>query len=68
MVDHIQILSDLIKNKKSTINPISQKDNKCFQYTVTVVLNHEETKTDPQLITKNQTFNKYNWEGISFPS
>ena len=31
-----------IKNKKSTTNPINKKDNKCFQYTVTVALNHEE--------------------------
>ena len=31
-----------IKNKKSTINPINKKDNKCFHYAVTVALNHEE--------------------------
>ena len=29
-----------IKNKKATINPINKKDNKCFQYTVTVALNY----------------------------
>ena len=28
---------DWIKNKKATINPINKKDNKCFQYVVTVV-------------------------------
>ena len=33
-----------IKNKKATINPINEKDNKCFQYTVTVALNYEEIK------------------------
>ena len=27
---------DWIKNKKATINPINKKDNKCFQYAVTV--------------------------------
>ena len=32
---------DWIKNKKATTNPINKKDNKCFQYTVTDVLNHE---------------------------
>ena len=32
---------DWIKNKKSTINPVNKKD-KCFQYPVTVVLNHGE--------------------------
>ena len=30
-----------MKNKKSAINPINKKD-KCFQYPVTVALNHEE--------------------------
>ena len=41
---------DWIKNKKATINPISKKDNKRFQYTVTVALNYEEIKRDPQRI------------------
>ena len=35
---------DWIKNKVATINPINKKDNKQFQYPVTVVLNHEEIK------------------------
>ena len=35
---------DWIKNKKATINPIDKKDNKCFQYALAVVLNHEEIK------------------------
>ena len=26
---------DWIKNKKGTINPISKKDNRCFQYAIT---------------------------------
>ena len=33
-----------IKNKKVTINPINKNNNKCFQYSVTVVLNHKEIK------------------------
>ena len=36
---------DWIKNKKVTINLTNKKDNTCFQYTVTVVLNHEALKT-----------------------
>ena len=32
------------KNKKATINPVNKKDNKCFQYTLTVVLNRKEIK------------------------
>ena len=27
---------DWIKNKKALINPINKKDNKCFQYAITV--------------------------------
>ena len=43
--------------------------NKCFQYTVTVALNYEEIKKDPQRITKVEPFiNKYNWEGINYSS
>ena len=55
--------------KNATINSINKKDNKCFKYTVTIVLNHEEIKEDPQRITEIKHFiNKYNWEGIKFPS
>ena len=36
--------SDWIKSKKAAINLINKKDNKCFQYAVTVALNHEETE------------------------
>ena len=58
-----------MKNKKATINPINKKDNKCFQCAITVALNYEEIKKDPQRITKIIPFiNRYNWEGIFFPS
>ena len=40
-----------MKNKKATINPVLD-DNKCFQYTATVALNHEETRNHPQRISK----------------
>ena len=60
---------DWIKNKKATVNPTNKKDNKQFQYAITVVLNHKEIKKDPQKITKIKPFiKKYNWEGINFPS
>ena len=53
---------DLIKNIKATINPINKKDNKCFQYTVTVRSNQEEIKKDLKKITNIKPFiNKYNW-------
>ena len=58
-----------IKNKKATINLINKKDNKCFQYAIRVALNYEEIKKDPQRVTKIKPFiNKYNWEGINYPS
>ena len=56
-----------IKNKTSITNPF--KYSKCFQYVVTVVLNHEEIKKDWQRITKIKSFiNKCNLEGINVPS
>ena len=60
---------DWIKSKKATINSMNKKDSKSFQYAVAVTLNHKEIKKDPQRITKIKPFiNKYNWEGIHFPS
>ena len=47
---------DWIKNKKATINPINIKDKKLFQFALTVSLNHEEIKKDPQRITKIKPF------------
>ena len=56
-------------NKKATINLINKKENKCFQYAVTVSLNYKEIKSNLQRITKIKAFiNKFNWEGINYPS
>ena len=44
MVDLILDSLDWMNNKKLTINPINKKDNKCFQYAVTVTLIHKEIK------------------------
>ena len=38
--------------KKATINSINKKENKCFQYTIKIALNHEEIKGHPERITK----------------
>ena len=57
-----------IKDKKSTINP-KNNDYKCFQYAVTVVLNHDKINKDPQRVSKIKPFiNQYNWNDIAFPS
>ena len=51
---------DWIKSKKATINPINKKDNKCFQYAVTVSLNYEQIRKHVERITKIKPFiNKY---------
>ena len=49
---------DWIKNKNGTINLINKKDKKCFQYTITVTLNHEEIGKNPESITKTKSFLK----------
>ena len=36
-----------INDKKSTINP-KNNDYKCFQYAITVALNHDKINKDPQ--------------------
>ena len=60
---------DSIKNKEATIIPINKKDSKCFQYAVTIVLNHEEIRKYFQRKRKIKPFiNKYNWKGINFSS
>ena len=51
------------------LNLINKKDNKCFQYAVTVALNQEEIEKHAERIIKIKPFvNKYKWEGIIFPS
>ena len=57
-----------LKDKKSTINP-KNNDDKCFQYAVTLTLNLDQIKKDPQGVSKIKPFiEKYNWGDIDFPS
>ena len=57
-----------LKDKKPTINP-KNNDDKCFQYAVTLALNLDKIKKDPQRVSKIKPFiEKYNWEDIDFPS
>ena len=48
-----------IKAKKPTINPLNKDDNKCFQYTTTVALNHEKTEKHSKIISKIKAY--INW-------
>ena len=57
-----------LKNKKSTINP-KNNDNKCFQYAITLALNHDKIDRKSQIISKIKPFiENYNWKDIDFPS
>ena len=57
-------------DKRTTaINPINKKDNKYFQFAVTVALDHDEKGKYSERITKIKHFiDNYNWEGINCPS
>ena len=57
-----------LKDKKSTINPINN-DYKCFQYAVTLALNLDKIRKNPQRISKIKPFiDQYNWKDIDFPA
>ena len=57
-----------LKNKKATINP-KNKDDKCFQYVLTVALNYEQIKYNPETISKIKPFiDKYNRKEMDLPS
>ena len=57
-----------LKDKRSTINP-KNNDDKCFRYSVTLALNFDKIKKDPQRISKTKPFiDQYNWKYIDFPS
>ena len=57
-----------LKNKKATINP-KNNDGKCFQYAITVALNHEQIKDHSERISKIKSFiDQCNWKEIYFPS
>ena len=57
-----------IKNKKATIN-LKNNDDKCFQYAISVALNHERIGKNPQRISKIKPFiDQHNWKEIDFPS
>ena len=55
-----------LKNKKSTINP-KNNDHKCFQYAVTLALNLDKIRKDPQRISKTKPYiEQYDWKDIDF--
>ena len=60
--------SEWLKSKKATINP-KNNDGNCFQYALTVALNHKQIKSNPERILKIKPFtDQYNCKEIDFPS
>ena len=58
-----------VQKQKATINLQNKKDDKCFQYALTVALNHEQIKNNPERISKIKPFiDQFNWNEIDFPS
>ena len=55
-----------LKNKRATINPKNNDDN-CFQYAITVALNHQNIENNPERVSNIEP-NQYNWKGIDLPS
>ena len=54
--------------RKVTINP-KNKDDKCFQYAVTVLLNYGEIKWNPERVSNIKPFiHDYNWKGSNYPT
>ena len=57
-----------LKNKKATINP-KNNDEKCFQFALTVALNHDQFKNNPEIISKIKPFiDQDNWKETGFRS
>ena len=55
-----------ILNKRAKINP-KNKDNRCFQYSITVFRIHQKIEIHPERISNIKPFiDQYNWEGIDF--
>ena len=57
-----------VLNKGATIIN-KNKDNNCFQYSITVALNHQNIPNHRERILNIKPFtDQYNWEGIDFPA
>ena len=56
-----------LKNKKALIN-IKNRDNECFKWSVTRALNPVDKNQDKMSKVLREQSEKYNWDGISFPT
>ena len=56
-----------VVNKRATINQKNLSDNKCFQYSVTVALHHQDNENHRERTANIGThIGLYNLEGIEF--
>ena len=57
-----------LRNKKATINS-KNNDDQCFQYALTVALNYQNIKNNPERMSKIKPFiEQHNWKEIDFSS
>ena len=57
-----------LKIKKTTINS-KNNDDKCFQYALTIALNHQNLKSNSERMPNLKPFiNRYDWKEIDFTS
>ena len=60
--------SEWVLNKTAIINSKS-KDNNCFQYSITVALNHQNIENHLGRISNIKPFiDQYKWESVDFPA
>ena len=58
-----------LRNKRAAINRQNKDDNNCFQYAITVALNHQNIENHRERISNIKPFsNQYNWKDIYFPA
>ena len=58
-----------LKNEKARINPKNKKDDKCFQYAISLALNYQIIHNNQQEVYNIKPFiDQYDWNGIDFPS
>ena len=58
---------DWLLHKRATKNP-KNEHNKCFQYSITVALNHKNIENHRERILNIRPFiDNYNWNGVNFP-
>ena len=58
-----------LKNKRATKNPKNKEGDNCFQYALTIALNHQNIENNAKrILIIKPLIGRYDWEGIDFPS